>query len=136
MQYAIYCNYIVFNGSIYTQITICFSNFSAAPPKKVVFCYYSSWSIYRLTFGKYTINDIDPSLCTHVVYAFAGLSLEGITHALDPHNDLPENGGEGQYYQFRELKMKNPCIKVMLSIGGWNEGSEKYSLVNDYKYLL
>lgn len=27
------------------------------------------------------------------------------------------------------MKQVNPCLKVVLAIGGWNEGSEKYSLL-------
>ena len=34
-------------------------------------CYYTNWSQYRPGKGKYTVDDIDPRLCTHVIYAFA-----------------------------------------------------------------
>ena len=27
------------------------------------------------------------------------------------------------------MKEHNPCLKVLIAIGGWNEGSEKYSLL-------
>lgn len=42
---------------------------------KVVVCYISTWAIYRPEQGAYAIDNFDPSLCTHVVYAFAGLDI-------------------------------------------------------------
>lgn len=41
---------------------------------KVVVCYIATWAVYRPGKGSYSIENFDPSLCTHVVYAFAGLN--------------------------------------------------------------
>ncbi|XP_017304833.1 chitotriosidase-1-like, partial [Diaphorina citri] len=41
-------------------------------PYKVI-CYYTSWAYLRQAEGKYSPEDIDGSLCTHLVYAFADL---------------------------------------------------------------
>ena len=35
----------------------------------------------------------------------------------------------GAYIRFTNLKLKNPDMKALLGIGGWNEGSTKYSEV-------
>merc|ERR1712223_1116732 len=35
-----------------------------------VVCYFTNWAWYRPGVGKYIPEDIDPSLCTHVVYGF------------------------------------------------------------------
>lgn len=42
---------------------------------KVVVCYLAAWSAYRKNRGSFVIEDVDPTLCTHIVYSFAGLSL-------------------------------------------------------------
>ncbi|XP_055699414.1 acidic mammalian chitinase-like isoform X1 [Phlebotomus papatasi] len=93
--------------------------------KNVVVCYYSSWAVYRRAPATFRINYIDPKYCTHLVYTFAGLNLDGIMDTLDYTNDIT-NGG---YRDFTGIKEKYPCVKTLLAIGGWNEGSEKYSLM-------
>ena len=93
-----------------------------------VVCYYGSWAVYRWGDGKVDVEDIDPRLCTHLIYTFAGLDAR--THeivSLDEYNDMYDNWGRGAYERFVALKRRNPSLKTLLAIGGWNEGSEKYS---------
>lgn len=75
------------------------------------------------------IDQIDPFLCTHYIYATAGLNRNNEIQSLDPGLDLKENGGKGAYEKFTKLKEINPNLKTLISIGGWNEGSIKYSLM-------
>lgn len=42
---------------------------------KVVACYVSTWAVYRPSKGSFTLEDIDPTQCTHLIYAFAGLDI-------------------------------------------------------------
>ncbi|GFU30430.1 chitotriosidase-1 [Nephila pilipes] len=95
-------------------------------PYKIV-CYLGSWANYRNGDGKFLIEDIDPKLCTHLIYGFAKLSHDNKIAAYDPYLDLKENWGLGAYERFTGLKKKNPNLKTLLAIGGWNEGSSKYS---------
>lgn len=37
------------------------------------------------------------------------------------------SGGLGMYKKFNELRKRNPHLTTMVAIGGWNEGSTKYS---------
>ncbi|KAF8787213.1 Chitotriosidase-1 like protein [Argiope bruennichi] len=91
-----------------------------------VVCYLGSWANYRNGDGKFVIENIDPQLCTHAIYAFAKLENNQIT-VFDPYLDLKENYGLGGYDRFNSLRQKNPNLKTLIAIGGWNEGSEKYS---------
>ncbi|XP_042219680.1 chitotriosidase-1-like isoform X2 [Homarus americanus] len=94
----------------------------------VVVCYYGSWAVYRPGQGKFDVENIDPHLCTHLIYGFAGLRQSNNTIvSLDPYNDLYDNYGKGAYKRFTRLKEINTDLKTLLAIGGWNEGSTKYS---------
>eukprot|EP00095_Tigriopus_kingsejongensis_P010971 maker-scaffold270_size230592-snap-gene-1.18 protein:Tk10971 transcript:maker-scaffold270_size230592-snap-gene-1.18-mRNA-1 annotation:"hypothetical protein DAPPUDRAFT_232075" len=96
-------------------------------PKPVV-CYFGAWSVYRWSYGKFDVESIDPFICTHIIFTFAGLHPEKHTiMSLDPYNDFYDNWGLGAYDRFTALKRINPNLKTLLAIGGWNEGSTKYS---------
>nr|XP_023030252.1 probable chitinase 2 [Leptinotarsa decemlineata] len=95
---------------------------------KIVVCYLGSWAVYRPNRGSFAVEHLDPSLCTHIIYSFAGLNVtEDSMRALDPWQDLTENYGKGGYQRITALKRDYPHLKVSLAIGGWNEGSTNYS---------
>ena len=60
-------------------------------------CYYGSWAVYRPGQGKFDVENIDPTICTHYIYGFTGLSSDNRMIALDAYNDLEENFGKGNY---------------------------------------
>lgn len=43
--------------------------------KRVIVCYIGTWAVYRPSRGSFNIDEVDPTLCTHLVYAFAGLDI-------------------------------------------------------------
>jgi len=95
---------------------------------RVFVCYYGSWAVYRPGAGKYDVEQIDPNLCTHIVFGFAGLHKSEYTiYSLDPWNELDDNWGKGAFKRFCKLKEQNPELKAILAIGGWNEKSKQYS---------
>ncbi|XP_043277380.1 acidic mammalian chitinase-like [Venturia canescens] len=100
---------------------------TSAGDKKVV-CYFASWSVYRPGVGRFAIEDINATLCTHYIYAFVGLENNQVK-ILDPWQALPDGGGQDGFAKFNHLRNKNPGVKTMVGIGGWNEGSRKYSIM-------
>ncbi|XP_052892133.1 probable chitinase 10 [Anopheles moucheti] len=88
-----------------------------------VVCYFGSWATYRIGNGKYEVENINPNLCTHIIYSFVGLDTKGNVKILDSWLDVSLGG----YSRFVQLKQRNPKVKLMLAIGGWNEGSASYS---------
>jgi chitinase len=90
-------------------------------------CYYGTWAVYRPGNGKFDVENIDPSVCTHIVYSFVGLGDDHRIRVLDAWNDLPDNWGKNAMGRFVALKKRNPTLKALVAIGGWNEGSLKYS---------
>ncbi|KAK2580930.1 hypothetical protein KPH14_005997 [Odynerus spinipes] len=93
-----------------------------AAEKKVV-CYYTNWSIYRPGTAKFSPQNINPYLCTHLIYAFGGFTKDNALKPFDKYQDI-EKGG---YAKFTGLKTYNKNLKTMLAIGGWNEGSSRFS---------
>ena len=54
-----------------------------------VVCYWGTWANYRPDGGKFTPEHIDPTLCTILIYSFAGLETSNWTmKSLDPWMDL------------------------------------------------
>ncbi|XP_023349209.1 probable chitinase 2 [Eurytemora carolleeae] len=93
-----------------------------------VVCYWGTWANYRPGEGKFTPDHVNPDLCTHLIYSFAGLDSETWTiKTLDEWMDLEDKYGLAGFKKATDLKKFNPHLKVTLAIGGWNEGSEKYS---------
>ena len=57
---------------------------------QIVVCYWGTWAHYHYGKGRYKLwNNFNPDLCTHLVYAFVGVSNEtyGI-NILDPRLDM------------------------------------------------
>ena len=56
-----------------------------------------------------------------------GLSEDGNIEVLDAWQDLPNDFGKDGFGRFNALRKQNPKLKTLVAIGGWNEGSTKYS---------
>ena len=41
----------------------------------------------------------------------------------------------GGFRRFNELRNRNPNFKALVAIGGWNEGSVRYSQVSHFQYV-
>ncbi len=80
-----------------------------------VVCYYTNWSQYRPKTGKFTPEDIEPHLCTHIIFAFGWLKKGKL--ATFEENDDSKPGKKGLYEKITDLKLKNTDMKVLLAIG-------------------
>ena len=63
---------------------------------KVVVCYVDGLAAYRPDNGQFLVENIDPMLCTHIIYAYAGLDND--THSIYSRYsgiDTEEDGGIG-----------------------------------------
>ena len=78
-------------------------------------CYYTNWSQYRPKEGKFLPEDIDPSLCTHLIFAFGWMKKNQLS-AFDA-TDETKDGKIGLYERIVKLKDKNPKLQVLLAIG-------------------
>lgn len=86
--------------------------------------YYTNWAVYRPGLGSYTVADIPANLYTHLIYSFTG--IDPTTYKikiLEPEQDVNKNG----FKKFVDLKKTNPNLRLLIAIGGWNEGSAKFT---------
>jgi len=91
------------------------------PFDPIIVCYLGSWSVYRPAAAKFSPENINPFLCTHLIYAFAGLSSKYELKPFDSYNDITKEG----YRKFTDLKEHNKQLKTLIAVGGWNEGSAR-----------
>ncbi|XP_016840266.1 mucin-5AC isoform X1 [Nasonia vitripennis] len=91
--------------------------------EKRVVCYYTNWSVYRPGTAKFSPQNINPYLCTHLIYAFGGFTKDNTLKPFDKYQDIDKGG----YAKFTGLKTYNKDLKTLLAIGGWNEASSRFS---------
>ncbi|XP_048774760.2 chitinase-3-like protein 1 [Ostrea edulis] len=94
-------------------------------------CYYTNWSENRAVVQSrfHLKQHLDPSLCTHLIYAFAKINSPQFrlewTYPTEDDGKLP---GSGLMYDFTGLKKRNPNLKTILSIGG-ETSSANFNLI-------
>jgi GH18 family chitinase len=92
----------------------------------VIGCYFTNWSQHRQGFAYFTPSNIDPSLCTHLYYAFANIDLK--TRSPSPFEENDIESPMGMYEEFNRLKLKNRRMKTLLSLGGASVDSTQFQM--------
>ncbi|XP_051021380.1 chitinase-like protein 3 [Acomys russatus] len=82
-------------------------------------CYYTRGAKDRPELGSFNPGDIDPCLCTHLIYAFAGMKNNEIV--MMSKEDLKE------YKALNALKKRNIELKTLLAVGGLDIGPAPFS---------
>ena len=103
--------------SFLALLIISFASYVSAK-KYVRVCYHTNWSQYRPGIGRFNPENIDPFLCTHLVYAFAKIDRQTNKLAMFEWND------DIWYPKFNALKKANPGLKTSLAVGGWNHENQ------------
>ncbi|XP_037540695.1 acidic mammalian chitinase [Nematolebias whitei] len=85
-------------------------------------CYFTNWSQYRPGVGKYVPENVDPNLCTHLIYAFSIISSSNELITFEWNDEV-------LYKSFNALKIRNPQLKTLLAVGGWNFGTTQFTIM-------
>ncbi|KAJ8008091.1 hypothetical protein DPEC_G00101160 [Dallia pectoralis] len=85
-------------------------------------CYFTNWSQYRSGTGKFLPDNIDPQLCTHLIYAFSIINSTNELTKLE-WNDVT------LYSSINGLKNRNPQLKTLLAVGGWTFGTAQFTIM-------
>jgi len=131
------------DGQVYQQIheTWESASFEATQQKKEILapkedlmmvCYFARLSRFRPGIGKFGPEDIDPSLCTHIMYAFVNLTDNFELAPFEPEIELSMNGKKGSYEILQDHKKTNPKLKTIISLGGWEHPNINFTNLCKY----
>lgn len=103
------------SGQASNQVTTQPASKAAASGHYIV-GYYTSWARN----SGYTPDKINAFKLTHINYAFAGISSDLKLTLMNASTDIKNIQG------LNNLKKKNPSLKIIISVGGWDE-SKRFS---------
>lgn len=73
---------MIFAGQRQSRVSL-----SGIAERKIV-CYYTNWSVYRPGTAKFSPQNINPYLCTHLIYAFGGFTKDNALKPFDKYQDI------------------------------------------------
>ncbi|CAF1410276.1 unnamed protein product [Adineta steineri] len=97
----------------------------AAEQKFKIVCYFANWAVKRPGGGSMTPEDIDPCLCTHVIYAFSEMDNNQLT-PMEKH-DIKDGSQAGFFERFNAWKSVNKNLRTLLAVGGWDMGMKDFA---------
>ncbi|KAG5674661.1 hypothetical protein PVAND_004614 [Polypedilum vanderplanki] len=94
---------------------------SSTIAQKRVVCYWDSTSLRHENLkGYFSVEDIDPTVCTHIIYTYIRFLQSNI---------ILEQNINDTIVAFINLKQKNPNVKLLIGVGGPNQPSQYFSLI-------
>ncbi|KAM5295181.1 oviduct-specific glycoprotein [Glossophaga mutica] len=103
---------------LWVGLALVLQHHSGAAHKLV--CYFTNWAHSRPGLASIWPRDLDPFLCTHLVFAFASMNDNQLVA-----KDLQDE--KILYPEFNKLKERNRGLKTLLSVGGWNFGTSRFT---------
>jgi chitinase len=127
--------------AILLAVVTCVPAFATNPPK-VLMGFFEEWSIY---YANYDLSDLynngSAAKLSHLIYAFGNVqkpsSPSGLCYVADawadyqtpylrPVNGIPDTGNlHGNFSELKKLKSLYPNLKVLISLGGYNEANRQ-----------
>ena len=89
---------------------------SASEKTYKIVCYYTNWAQYRTKPATFLPENVNGSLCTHVIFAFAKIT-DGELQAYE-WNDESTDWSKGMYERIGLLKKENKDLKILVAVGG------------------
>jgi chitinase len=93
-------------------------------PYKIV-CYFTNWAVQRPGLASMVPEQIDPCLCTHLIYAFSEMDDNKLT-PIEKY-DHADGDKPGFFERLNQLKEINPKLKTLLAVGGWDMGMSDFT---------
>nr|XP_004659053.2 chitinase-3-like protein 2 [Jaculus jaculus] len=81
-------------------------------------CYFTSWSAERQEPGTFTLEKLNPFLCSHLIYAFGTIKSNRI--------GIDDGNAAALDHAISTHKATNPKLKILLCIGGYVFGSKGF----------
>lgn len=73
-----------------------------------VVCYWGTWSVYRWGNALFQIENVNPNLCTHIIYGFVGIQTDGSVRLLDSYLDVDR----GIIHNFKPTPIKFVYFRI------------------------
>ncbi|CAL4191929.1 unnamed protein product, partial [Meganyctiphanes norvegica] len=96
--------------------------------ESVMLCYWNTYSYGRPGDRAFDVEDIDPHVCTHLIWHTA--LLDNVTWEVqirDPDHALCDAGGSCGFQRCVNLKQENPDLKMLLAVSSGESDSPYWS---------
>lgn len=111
------------NLLILGSLLVCFNQINCVLNPKVL-CYYENWFVWRNGDGKMTVDDVDSSLCTHIVYAYMGVTASSEIFIQDPWLMVEK-------HDLTKFSANKGHAKALIAIGGYSLSTNFATMVSD-----